>query len=365
MDVVPAHRKDWERDPFKLIEEKGYFFGRGTSDIKNGVALLTATFLNLRAEKFVPTRDLVIVFTGDEETSGNTAKLLLTKHRKLVDAEFALNSDAGGGQLEEQTGKPVAYAMQTAEKTFASFTLTARNEGGHSSAPRRENAIYDLMQALSRLRTYEFPVMWNDTTIAAFRATGPLTKGRMGAAMRRFASRPGDRRAAAVISSDPFRIGQVRTTCIPTLLQAGHADNALPQRAAATVNCRIFPGVKIKDVQAQLQRLAGPKIEIAPLDTYTASDASPLRKDVVAALTAAVHANYPGVKIIPAMSAGATDGVFFRSEGIPTYGVGEAFMKDSDEFAHGLNERMPVEAFYNGLTHWRVLIGKIAGKGSR
>jgi acetylornithine deacetylase/succinyl-diaminopimelate desuccinylase-like protein len=252
--------------------------------------------------------------------------------------------------------------MQTAEKTFASFTLTAVNEGGHSSAPRPDNAIYDIADAVTQVRRYAFPVMWNDTTIAAFRSAGQVTTGKLGAAMRRFAQRPGDKRAAAVLSADPHTIGRVRTTCVATLLQAGHADNALPQRAVATVNCRIFPGVSIDKVQAQLQKLVGPKIKIAPLDTYTASDASPLRKDVTAALTKAVHAGYPGIKIVPSMSAGATDGVFFRAAGIPTYGTGELFMKDSDSFAHGLNERIPVAAFYQGLTHWRVLLTELAGR---
>jgi acetylornithine deacetylase/succinyl-diaminopimelate desuccinylase-like protein len=362
MDVVPAHRADWERDPFKLVEEKGYFFGRGSEDNKSGLALMSATFLTLKAEKFVPTRDLILVFTGDEETSGVSAKTLLKDHRALVDGEFALNSDAGSGQLDEKDGKPVVYGMQTAEKTFASFTLTAVNEGGHSSAPRPDNAIYDIADAVTRIRRYAFPVMWNDTTVAAFRAAGAVTQGKLGAAMRRFGQRPGDKRAAAALSADPHHIGQVRTTCVPTLLQAGHADNALPQRAVATVNCRIFPGVSIAKVQAQLQKLAGPKIKIATLDDYTASDASPLRKDVTAAITAAVHSGYPGVKIVPSMSSGATDGVFFRSVGIPTYGAGELFMKDSDAFAHGLNERIPVAAFYQGLTHYRVLITELAGK---
>jgi acetylornithine deacetylase/succinyl-diaminopimelate desuccinylase-like protein len=264
--------------------------------------------------------------------------------------------------LAEADGKPVVYTMQTAEKTFASFTLTAVNEGGHSSAPRPDNAIYDVAAALMRIKAYTFPVMWNDTTIAAFRAAGQVTAGKSGAAMRRFAQRPGDKRAATILSADPFTVGQVRTTCVPTLLAAGHADNALPQRAVATVNCRIFPGVSIDRVKAQLQRLAGKKLTIAPLDDYSSSDASPLRKDVVAALTAAVHASYPGVRIVPAMSSGATDGVFFREAGIPTYGTSELFQKDSDGFAHGLNERVPVSAFYAGLTHWRVLITKLAGR---
>lgn len=360
MDVVPAHRADWERDPFKLIEENGYFFGRGSEDNKSGVALLTATALTLKAEKFRPTRDLVIVFTGDEETTGLSAKTLLKEHRALVEGEFALNTDAGGGQLSED-GKPVVYGVQTAEKTYASFTLTARNPGGHSSQPRPKNAIYDLAGALRRLRGHRFPVMWNDTTIAAFRAAGPITKGKIGWAMTHFARRPGDRRAAAVLSASPFHVGQVRTTCVPTMLQAGHADNALPQRASATVNCRIFPGVTIAAVQAVLQRRVGKMIEVAPLDTYTSSDASPLRKDVMEATAAAVHATYPGVRLVPSMSAGATDGVFFRAAGIQTYGASELFMKDSDSFAHGLNERVPAASFYAGLTHWRVLLTRLAG----
>ena len=362
MDVVTARREDWERDPFRLVEEKGYFFGRGTSDNKSGVATLTSTFVALKKEGFVPTRDLVIIFTGDEETAGLTATSLVRDHRALVDVEFIVNSDAGGGTLNEE-GKAVTYAMQTAEKTFASFSLTAHNDGGHSSQPRRDNAIFDVMKAVHAVQRYAFPVMWNDTTLAAMRANGGATQGPLGEAMRHFARKPGDRRAVKVLSASPYHVGQIRTTCIPTMMSGGHADNALPQSASVTVNCRIFPGVKIAAVQAQLQKIAGPKIEIAPLlDNYTASDASPLRPDVVAAVTAAVHANHPGVPVVPGMSAGATDGVFFRAAGIPTYGAGELFMKDSDDYAHGLNERVPVAAFNAGLTHWRVLIGKLAAR---
>jgi acetylornithine deacetylase/succinyl-diaminopimelate desuccinylase-like protein len=362
MDVVPARREDWERDPFKLIEEKGFFFGRGTADNKSGAAAIVSTLLTLKSEKFVPTRDLILAFTGDEETMGLNATALVREHRALIDAEFALNSDAGGGQLSE-AGLPVVYGLQTSEKTFASFKLTARNEGGHSSAPRRDNAIYDVADALSLVRGYAFPVMWNETTVASFRAGGQATKGALGQAMRRFAKRPGDRRAAAVLSASPYHVGQVRTTCIPTVIQGGHADNALPQSVTATVNCRIFPGVAIDKVKAQLQKLAGPKIEITPLaNNYIASDVSPMRADVMAAVRKAVHANYPGVSIVPSMSSGATDGVFYRANGIPTYGVSEIFIKDSDDLSHGLNERVPVASFYAGLTHWRVLLTELAGK---
>lgn len=362
MDVVPAHRSDWERDPYTLVEENGFFYGRGSADNKSGLVTLTETLLQLRRENFRPTRDLIVAFTGDEETLGLTATMLVRDHRDLIDAEYALNTDAGGGALDETSGAPTAYSLQTAEKTFASFTLTAHNPGGHSSMPRPDNAIYDIAAALQRIRAYEFPVMWNDTTIASFRAAAPAVGGTIGAALTRFAARPGDRRASATLSADPSFIGQIRTTCVPTLLAGGHADNALPQSAVATINCRIFPGVAIADVQAQLQRLAGADITIAQLaDNYIASDASPLRPDVLAATTAAVHASYPGVPIVPSMSAGATDGVFYRAAGIPTYGVGEIFIKGSDDFSHGLNERVPVTSFYNGLTHYRVLLTTLVG----
>jgi acetylornithine deacetylase/succinyl-diaminopimelate desuccinylase-like protein len=363
MDVVPARRGEWQRDPFTLVEEDGFFFGRGAIDNKAGLSLITATFLQLRAEGFTPTRDLIIWFSGDEETSGETTMALLRDHRSLIgDPEFALNSDGGGGLLASD-GAPVSYFLQTAEKTYASFTLTARNPGGHSSLPRADNAIFDLMEALARVRAYQFPVMWNDTTIESFRLAAADAHGAEAAALRRFAQRPGDRAAAATLSRNPNLVGQVRTTCVPTLLSAGHAENALPQTATATVNCRIFPGAPVEDVQAQLQRLAGAAIVVALVAPAIPSDASPLREDVTAALANAVHANYPGVQIVPSMSAGATDGLFFRNAGIPTYGVGETFMRDEDEFSHGLNERNPVASFYNGLTHWRVLIRELAGGG--
>ncbi|MES1203690.1 MAG: M20/M25/M40 family metallo-hydrolase, partial [Pseudomonadota bacterium] len=308
MDVVEARRSDWQRDPFTLIEENGYFYGRGALDVKGGVATLTETFLDLHDAGFRPTRDLILYFSGDEETSGLTTIETLRLHRDLVDAEFALNADAGGGSLSETNGAPLSYALQTAEKTFASFALTAHNAGGHSSQPRPDNAIYDIVDALTRVRAYQFPVQWNDTTIASMRAAGAARHDALGRAMARFAAHPGDERAAAVLSSSPFAIGQIRTTCVPTLLQAGHADNALPQTAIATVNCRIFPGVSITSVQAKLQELAGAHIAIAPLDQYHSSDASPLRADVLDAWTQAVHALDANVPIIPAMAAGASDG---------------------------------------------------------
>jgi len=360
MDVVTAKPEDWKRDPFTLVEENGYFYGRGTADVKDGVATLTATFLRLKGEGFVPTRDLVIVFTGDEETGMTTTRDLVGKHRDLIDAEYALNSDGGGGTLDE-SGRPQTYGLQTAEKTYASFELTTRNPGGHSSLPRPDNAIYELADALKRVQAYRFPVMSNETTLAAFKAAGAVTPGPLGEAMLKFAADPTDQAAAETLSKVPTEAGRTRTTCTPTLLRGGHADNALPQSATATVNCRIFPGVAIATVQKALQDAAGPKVEIVSIGEPTASDASPLRADVVAAVTKAVHVRHPGVPIVPVQESGATDGLHFRAAGIPTYGVGGMFMKDSDAFAHGLNERVPVQGFYDGLEHWYVLVKELAG----
>jgi acetylornithine deacetylase/succinyl-diaminopimelate desuccinylase-like protein len=360
MDVVTAKPEDWQRDPFKLIEENGYFYGRGTEDIKSGVTVLAANFIRLKKEGFVPTRDLIIVYTGDEETSQDTMQDLVEHHRDLVDAEYALNTDAGGGELSE-TGKPLVYGLQTAEKAYASFELTTHNPGGHSSLPRPDNAIYELADALKKVQGYSFPVMWNDTTLASFKALGATTQGKLGEAMRAFAQDPHNTAAADVLAAEPSEVGKTRTTCVATLLRGGHADNALPQSATATINCRVFPGVAIDTVQKTLQGLVGPKVSVSLVGKAVASDPSPLRPDVLAAVTKAVHSIRPGVAITPVQESGATDGLYFRAAGIPTYGVGGIFMKNSDSFAHGLNERIPVKSFYDDLAYWHVLLTTVAG----
>jgi acetylornithine deacetylase/succinyl-diaminopimelate desuccinylase-like protein len=361
MDVVTAKRSDWERDPYTLIEENGYFYGRGTYDVKHGITALTTAFLRLKAEKYVPRRDLIIYFSGDEESSQASTVSIARNRRQLIDAEFALNADSGGGTLDDATGKPIYFGLQTAEKTYADFTITTRNPGGHSSQPRPDNAIYDLAAALARLRAFHFPVMWNDTTIASFRESGKTTPGALGEAMRKFAADPRDEAAAAVLAGNPAIVGQTRTTCVATMLEGGHAENALPQSATANVNCRIFPGVKIAEVTATLQKVLGEGVEVRAKREPMASDASPLRKDVIAAVTRAVHRFYPGVPIVPQQSSGATDGLVFRSVGIPTYGVDPVFIKDKDGFAHGLNERIPVDSFYNSLEQWYMMIKDLSG----
>jgi acetylornithine deacetylase/succinyl-diaminopimelate desuccinylase-like protein len=309
----------------------------------------------------VPTRDLIVAFSGDEETEGATARDLVTTHRDLVDAEFALNADGGGGVLAEGSAKAQIFYLQGAEKSSVSYTLTTRNPGGHSSMPRPDNAIYELADALKAVQRLEFPVQWNDWTLGDFKAAGALTPSPLGEAMSRFAANPKDEDAAAEISRNPAFVGRLRTTCVATRLLAGHANNALPQSAVATVNCRIFPGTSAEDVRAVLQQAVGSDVEVHQAEEVTVSDASPLRPDVVAAVTRAVDAADPGARVVPTQAAYATDGAIYRSAGIPTYGCGGVFIMDSEEFAHGLNERIRVGAFYDALTYWSVLIRSLTG----
>ena len=360
LDVVPALKEHWKRDPFKLDEANGFFYGRGTLDVKNGVATLVSLFLRLKHEGFVPTRDLVLVLSGDEETTGATTRALLREHRDWVDAEYALNTDAGGGTLDT-AGRARAYNIQTAEKTYASYKVSAYNPGGHSSQPRADNAIYELADALKAVQAYRFPVQWSETTLGYFKAMGATTEGPLGAAMRAFAADPRDAAAADELWKHPSYVGATRTTCVATMLRAGHADNALPQQATATINCRIFPGVSPSSVRDTLQTLVGEKVEVEVMDEPQYSDASPLRADVVQAVTAAVHARHPGIPIVPIQESGATDGIFYRAAGIPTYGISETFIRAEDQFAHGLDERIPVQSFYEGLDHWHRIVHALAG----
>jgi acetylornithine deacetylase/succinyl-diaminopimelate desuccinylase-like protein len=363
MDVVTANRADWERDPYTLVEENGFFFGRGTLDNKAGVTQLASLFLRLKAEKYVPRRDLIIYFSGDEETSQATTQLMAKEHRALIDAEYALNSDSGGGNLDDDTGKPTLYAIQAAEKTYADFVLTTRNPGGHSSAPRADNAIYDLSAALLKVGAFRFPVMWNDITLASFKEGGKTTPGELGEAMKKFAENPRDEAAGKVLADNPGTVGQTRTTCVATMLNGGHAENALPQRATANVNCRIFPGVKIEEVRATLAKVVGEGVDVAVKSNPLSSDPSPLRKDVLNAVTRAVHKFHPDVPVVPYQGSGATDGLVFRSIGIPTYAIDPTFIRDKDSFSHGLNERIPVKSFYEGNELWYQVVKELAGTG--
>ena len=360
MDVVEAYPKDWERPPFELTQDDEFFFARGTIDNKFGIAHLTSTFIRLRKEGFVPNRDLVIVFSGDEESTMDSTRALVARP-DLRDAEFALNSDGGGG-LISPSGEPLLYFAQTAEKTYATWEITARNPGGHSSTPRLDNAIYDLADAIKAIQAYRFPVRWNEMTLESLAAEGSIRRDDLGEAMRRFSNNPEDEEAAERMFREPGVVGQTRTTCVVTMLRAGHAENALPQSATATVNCRIFPGVSGDEVLNQLKQVVNnDALEFVETYPVEASDPSMLTEDVRAAVSEAIHRRYPGMRIVPSMMAGATDGLHFRRAGIPTFGVGAIFMKDEDSFAHGLNERVPIDAFYDALDHWSIILRDLAG----
>lgn len=362
MDVVEALQRDWTTDPFKLIEKDGYFYGRGTGDDKGGLVPAMVALLKLKAEGFKPDRDIVVLFTGDEETQGRGAELGATEWRKWTEAEFALNADAGGGAFTRD-GRSLGFGLQTAEKTYQTYYLRTHNRGGHSSRPRPDNAIYDLADALKKVQTHRFAPMLNETTRAYFTERAKQEgQSDLGNAMRAWLADPNNGAAADFIEANPLEVGLTRTRCVATRLNAGHADNALPQFAEATVNCRIFPGVEAKSVEAELKALVGPAVEVvADSDAGRPTPASPLRQDVVDAYTRAVHARFPGAPIVPQMSAGATDGLEFRARGIPVYGVeGGWGISPEDERAHGLDERIPVQSLWDAVYHYESIIRDLA-----
>lgn len=361
MDVVEANPEDWERPPFELTQDDTYFYARGAIDNKFGIAQLTSTFIRLRKEGFMPDRDLIIAFSGDEESGMTTTRMLANERPDLAEAEFALNSDAGGGALDK-SGNAITYRIQAAEKTFATWELTFTNPGGHSSRPREDNAIYDLSNAIRKIQSHRFPVRWSDMTREYFRVTGQNLGGELGETMLRFADDPEDTTAAERLVSEPSYVGTTRTTCVVTMLSAGHAENALPQSASATVNCRIFPGVSVAETEATLKRVvADPTAKWTLLTDAVESPVSELREDVSAAVAKAVHSRYPDVPIVAYMESGGTDGMHFRRAGIPTWAVSGAFMNPDDMYAHGLNERVPVNTFYEALDHWSIILRELAG----
>lgn len=361
LDVVEALESDWERPPFKLTQDEVNFYARGTIDNKFGVAQLTSTMIRLKREGFVPNRDLVLAFSGDEESGMTTTRMMAYEMPDLVDAEFALNSDAGGGNLTAD-GIAVAYNIQAAEKTYATWQITVRNPGGHSSRPRDDNAIYELASAIKAIEAHRFPVMWSEMTLEYFQKVGEKLGGELGDAMLSFAYNPEDEHAAEHLRSEPSYVGSTRTTCVVTMLEAGHAENALPQSATATVNCRIFPGVSVADIEAELKAAIGnEEAEFELLGDPTESPISELRSDVLKAVSKAVHTRHPGLDIITYMESGGTDGMHFRKAGVPTWGVSGVFMNPNEMFAHGLNERVPIKAFYDALDHWSIIIRELAG----
>jgi len=350
MDVVDARPEDWERSPFTLVEENGYLFGRGVHDNKTGITSMVSTILRMRAARVRPRRTLVFAFIGDEETTFGTTRLVAA-HDWARNAEYAINTDAGGGGLAPD-GRPLVYLVQGAEKTFASFRLTATNPGGHSSRPRDDNAIYDLSRALLRVEQHRFPVTANALTRAYLGTLGRIVPGPAGQMLARFAANPDDAEAAEALRRAPEYVGTTRTTCVATQLDAGHAQNALPQRASAVVNCRIFPGIQPDAVRAELARAVGNEaVRIETMGEPQLSPVSEPRADVMEAIARSVHARYPGVPLTPYLESGGTDGLIYRSAGIPTWASSGIFIKPDEMFAHGLNERIPTASFYAAIEH--------------
>ncbi len=363
MDVVDALAKDWVRDPYTLTEEEGYFFGRGTADNKYGLTNLTQTFIRLKSEGFKPTRDLVLVLSGDEETDMVSTMAQAKYVAEHVDPEFVLNSDAGGVTLDDE-GKPRDFLIQGAEKTFATFELTVTNPGGHSSRPRKDNAIYELASALKQVEAYTFPVNYSDLTRSFLDSAGKKRLDKVGFAMRAFAKDPTDEDAIAVLRANPATVGTIGTTCIATMLRAGHAENALPQSATATVNCRIFPGEGVELTQKRLAEAIGnDAVKFEIIGDVTESSESGIRDDVLAAvLKSLIARGAEDAELIPYMSSGGTDGMHYRNLGYNTYGIGGRGAKENDTNAHGLNERVLVKEFYAGLDHWMIILKELAGE---
>ena len=360
LDVVEAKREDWTFDPFKLTESDGYFYGRGTQDQKGGATMLVTTLLRLKQEHFVPDRDLILALTAGEEGGMpyNGVVWLLENKRALIDAEYTINVDAGGGELEN--GKPTLFDVQAAEKVYHSVYLTAKNPGGHSSLPRKDNAIYSLARALERVAAYDFPVQANDVVKAYFAKAAATVPPTTAADMRKIASGSTDPGAVARLSRTPLYNALMRTTCVATMLDGGHAPNALPQTARALVNCRMLPGSNPAAVeQALVRAIDDTSVHLTPVDTARPSPASPLRPDVFNAVEASVKAVWGNVPIVPIMETGATDGLFLRNAGVPVYGFSGLFIATNDVRAHGKDERILISAFDHGLDFTYDLLERI------
>ena len=350
IDVVEAKREDWTRDPFTLVEENGYFYARGSSDDKAQAAVWVDTLIRYKAEGYRPKRTLKLALTCGEETNGafNGAQYLAANKRELIDAAFALNEGAGG-QLDDK-GKPFVHTVLASEKVSQNFRLVVTNPGGHSSRPVPNNAIYHLVRAVDKISGYEFPVQFNDANRGFFTRMAPIVGGPMGQAMTALVANPADEKANAILSADPSFHAMLRTACVATMLEAGHATNALPQRATANINCRIFPGVPRDDVQATLARIVDdPQVKIeVPEVRGPPATSPPLTPQIMGPIEKLSAQMWPGVPVIPVLQPGATDSQFLTPAGIPTYGVSGFFSDPDGGGVHGLNERMPVKGLYDG-----------------
>ena len=359
LDVVEAHREDWTTDPFTFVENDDFYYGRGTQDMKSGDAIMATTLIRFKKEGFIPDRDIILALTADEEGGkSNGVDWLLKNHRDLIDAEMVFNHD-GGGVLSDH-GKPVMMTVDATEKLYADFQLSVTNPGGHSSLPRPDNAIYSLTDALTRLQQYQFPFELNEVTRAYYVRMSKVETAERSADMRAILKNPPDLSAVARLSRDPIDNSTIHTTCVATRLNAGHANNALPQRAQANVNCRILPGYSAAEVRQKLiEVLADPKITVRYVDNFgnvfdRAPDRNsfpppPLRPDIFDPLEKITAEIWPSIPVIPDMATGASDGVYTMAAGLPTYGISGIAIDRDDIRAHGRDERLGIDSYYKGV----------------
>jgi acetylornithine deacetylase/succinyl-diaminopimelate desuccinylase-like protein len=350
IDVVPARREDWSVDPWTFLERDGWFYGRGTSDNKAGASMLVANLIHLKRQGWQPGRDIIVLLTGDEETNQNAIKWMLAEHRDMIDAELALNTDGGG--VRTRDGVPVFFDVQASEKIYADYQLEVTDAGGHSSLVRPNNPIYVLSAALNRIGEHQFPLHVTDAARLFLERSLHTETGQTALDMRAVAATPPNQAAAARLSRSPFYNAQLRTTCVATRVEAGHANNALPQLSRAVINCRILPGLPGAEVERVLRQLAGDKVTLTVLEPPVSSPPSPLTPEFLARLEALVAQQWPKLPVIPTMIAGATDGMYTRSAGIATYGVSALNEDPEDVRAHGKDERVNVESFYKAADFW-------------
>lgn len=365
LDVVNAERKDWKYDPFVLREENGYFLGRGVLDNKAGASVIIANMVTMKRERFIPVRDVILVLTCDEETTAESGIVWLLKNEpRLKEAAYALNTDAGG-VYQAETGRHV-FDLQAAEKTYISFEATATNEGGHSSLPRPDNAIYALSAGLSRLAAYRFPVEYNPVSQASYGRGAEVERGQLADDMR--AAGRGETSGPAIerLLVIPHIGAGLHTTCVATMLRGGHAENALPQSATATINCRVMPGTAAEAVRATLTRvMADSTISVKLTYPPTPSGASPLLPEVMSTVERLAEEYWPRVLVVPGMSNGATDGLYLRNAGVPVFGLSALAVQPEDERSHGLDERVPVASVYRARTFWDKMVRELASAAGR
>ena len=361
-DVVEAKREDWSMDPFTFTEKDGYFYGRGTGDDKAQAAVWIANLIQYKREGFKPDRDIIVALTADEEGGGpfNGVEWLLKNHRELIDADVALNE---GGWGDGQDGKKISNNIQLSEKYVVNFRLEVRNKGGHSSLPVADNAIYHLAAALTRLSAFGFPLKTNEVTAAFFTEMSKIDSSQLKGDLGKVASGSQEAMQHVAAGSTAWN-ATLRTTCVATQLEGGHALNALPQLAAATVNCRVLPEDSVEYVQSTLQKvLADEQVKVAVMGEVNKGPASAMRPDVMDAVRKATNSSWPGVQVLPIMMMGATDGAYLRAAGIPTYGVQGFFMDRSDIRFHGRDERLGVQSFYEGQEFLYELVKNLSSSG--